>query len=227
MIAAAQAKSAQWGAEASSLLAGMQAHTYEVPRVPGLGRLRQLYQMHYRDPRRERVFLASIAFVVAVLVVRLVTSAIANGLGPFSDVSVGGTHVHHLVWGILLLLGVGYLTLIQAGGDLRGRTRVGRVLALAYGAAAALTLDEFALWLNLDDVYWDELGKQSIQAMMVFGGLLAVALYGGSLARAVGREFHVIAKETATQAAIDVRQTAVRARTTVTNLRTPRRGPDE
>jgi hypothetical protein len=204
----------------------MQARTHQLPRTPGLGRLRQLYRMHYRDPRRERVLLASIAFVVAVLVVRLVTSAIANGLGPFSDVSVGGTHVHHLVWGILLLLGVGYLTLIQAGGDVRGRTRVGRVLALAYGAAAALTLDEFALWLNLDDVYWDELGKQSIQAIMVFGGVLAIAIYGGPLTRAVGRELHIIAKETATQAVVDVRQTAVRARTTMANLRAPRDGPD-
>lgn len=203
----------------------MQVHTFEVPRVPGLGRVGQLYRMHYRDPRRERVFLASVAFVAAAVVTRLITSAIASGIGPFSDTNVGGTHVHHLVWGILLLLGVGYLTLIQAGGEVHGRTRTGRILAVAYGAAAALTLDEFALWLNLDDVYWDELGNQSIQAMMIFGGLLAVALYGGTLARAVARELHLIARETATQAAIDVRQTAIRARTTVTNLRAQRRDP--
>jgi hypothetical protein len=57
---------------------------------------------------------------------------------------------------------------------------VSRLTAFAYGAAAALTLDEFALWLNLKDVYWTEEGKRSIQAVMFFGALLSILGWGGS-----------------------------------------------
>ena len=65
---------------------------------------------------------------------------------------VGGHHIHSLVWGILILLLVGYGWLAQVGpGQERGSRWAGRIMSVLYGIGAALTLDEFALWLNLQD----------------------------------------------------------------------------
>jgi hypothetical protein len=87
--------------------------------------------------------------------VRALTWSIHNGVGPFHDIHMGGRHIHHLVWDILLLLIVGYGWMIDAGGQAKSLRLAGRrLLCILYGAAAALTLDEFALWLNLRDVYW-------------------------------------------------------------------------
>jgi len=89
------------------------------------------------------------------------------------NVSVGGTHVHHLVWGILLLLAVGYVAIaIDPGAP--GR----EILAILFGVGAGLTLDEFALWLNLEDVYWSAKGRSSIDAVIVAGGLAGLVLVG-------------------------------------------------
>jgi hypothetical protein len=90
------------------------------------------------------------------------------------NVSVGGTHVHHLVWGILLMLVVGYVTIGIAPGS-PGR----EMLAILFGIGAGLTLDEFALWLNLEDVYWSEKGRSSIDAVIIaatFAGFVLVGL---------------------------------------------------
>jgi len=76
-----------------------------------------------------------------------------TGKGPIHDVVVGGMHLHHVVLGILLLLGVGYLWLAQVGTGIgRSLDWPSRLTALLYGVGAALTLDEFALWLRLEDV---------------------------------------------------------------------------
>jgi hypothetical protein len=84
-----------------------------------------------------------------------------------------------LVWGILLLLGVGYCWLLQLGTDLKTRSPwAGRALATLYGIGAALTLDEFALWLNLRDVYWERQGRASIDAVVLFGALLMIGAAG-------------------------------------------------
>jgi hypothetical protein len=149
-------------------------------------RLRQIYNARLAESRRERLFLASLGFFTAVLVVRGVTVAIHNNIGPFHDVSMGGRHIHHLVWGIVLLLlsGYGWLLEVGTGGD--GSLRwVGRLMSMVYGVAAALTLDEFALWLNLRDVYWQREGRESFEAMALFGGLLAIGLFGHPFFRGI------------------------------------------
>ena len=152
-------------------------------------RLVALYRQHFRDMRRERLFLASLAFFLTFAIVRAITYAIHVGEGPFHDISVGATHVHHLVWGIILLLLVGYLWLVGFGygTDLRAR-RASRLTAVLYGVGAALTLDEFALWFNLADVYWSREGRESVDAVVLFGALLSVGLWGAPFFRAVGRE---------------------------------------
>jgi len=151
-------------------------------------RLQELYHEHLGETRRERLFIASFSFLVAFIIIRIITHLIRMGVGPFHNVSRGDLHIHHMVWGILLLLGVGYGWLLQVGTGLTGTSRTaGIVLSLLYGIGAALTLDEFALWLNLRDVYWDREGRESIHAVMLFGGLLSVGLYGRPFFHALAR----------------------------------------
>jgi hypothetical protein len=137
--------------------------------------LKRLYNFHFRNERRERLFLASLAFLVTFAIVRGITVSIRMGIGPFHNVVSGGVHIHHLVWGILLLIVIGYVWLLEVG---VGSSWVASLTAIAFGVAAALTLDEFALWLNLSDVYWDRQGRASIDAVLIFGGLLSAGVWG-------------------------------------------------
>jgi hypothetical protein len=107
--------------------------------------------------------------------VRGITHLIRAGVGPFHNVTSGGLHIHHLVWGILLLLLVGYVWLLEIG---VGSSWVASLSAVAFGVGAALALDEFALWLNLRDVYWEQQGRQSIDAVLIFASLLSVGIWG-------------------------------------------------
>jgi hypothetical protein len=147
--------------------------------------LLELYHFHFKDERRERLFLASLGFLITFAIVRIITISIRAGVGPFHNVSAGGTHIHHLVWGILILIVVGYIWLFEVG---VGSSWIASVTAIAFGVGAALTLDEFALWLNLQDVYWDRQGRQSIDAVVIFAALLSVGIWGGPFLRAVGGE---------------------------------------
>ena len=151
----------------------------EAPKATG-----DLYAAHFRSTRHERMFLASIAFFLAFAVTRTITHLIRAGRGPFHDVVTKGGHIHHLVWGVLLLLGVGYLWLIQVGtGSALGLRWTSRLTALLFGVASALTLDEFALWLTFRDVYWEREGRLSIDAVLLFGALLSIAMWGGPFLR--------------------------------------------
>ena len=142
-------------------------------------RVAQLYTEHLDSPRRERLFLSSVAFFTAFATVRGITHAIRSGRGPFRNLSVGGRHLHHLVFGIAGLLGSGYLWLVQVGVGKRGEDdALSRVTAILYGAGAAITLDEFALWLNLEDVYWAKQGRESVDAVVLFGSVLSIGLWG-------------------------------------------------
>jgi hypothetical protein len=147
-----------------------------------LSTLKRIYQFHFQNVRRERLFLASLGFLVTFAIVRGITHLIRAGVGPFHNVATGGLHIHHLVWGILLLLAVGYVWLIEQG---TSSNWLSNVTAFAYGVAAALTLDEFALWLNLQDVYWTGPGRESIDAVVIFIGLLSVGIWGGPFLRGV------------------------------------------
>jgi len=91
-----------------------------------------------------------------------------------------------------LLLLTGYGWLLEAGTGARGsRTWAGRAMSMAYGVGAALTLDEFALWLNLRDVYWEREGRSSFEALLLFAAALAIAALGGPFLRAAARRlFH-------------------------------------
>jgi hypothetical protein len=141
--------------------------------------------LHERIPDRprRRLFLAAVSFFVTFLGVRLLVFAIVHHVGPFGWVMVGGRHIHHLVWGILLLLLVGYAELAEFGtGSTPGSIFASRLISIAFGMGAALTLDEFALWLNLSaDAYWTREGRESINAVILFGALLAIGAWGAPL----------------------------------------------
>jgi hypothetical protein len=154
------------------------------------GFLHRVYQRRLAQTPRERLFLASTGFLTGALVVRAITFAIHNHIGPFHDVSMHGRHIHHLVWGIVLLLLVGYGWLLQVGtGTAESNVWIGRTICMAYGVGAALTLDEFALWLNLQDVYWERQGRESFEALALFAGALCIGIFGHPFFRGVGQEF--------------------------------------
>jgi hypothetical protein len=91
------------------------------------------------------------------------------------NVQVGGTHVHHLVWGIFLMMIFGYVGIVLQP-DSPWREIVTALFAIGMG----LTLDEFALWLELKDVYWSKDGRKSIDAMIVAGSLAGLIVVGFS-----------------------------------------------
>jgi hypothetical protein len=84
-----------------------------------------------------------------------VVFAIQHHIPPFHYVIMEGRHIHHLVLGISILLSVGYGWLCEVGdGSDASSIFASRLMSLLYGLDSALTLDEFALWLNLKDVYF-------------------------------------------------------------------------
>ena len=130
------------------------------------------------------MFLSSASFFTTFTVTRAVTHALRAFKPPSFEIPIGRKHRHHhhLVWGILLLLGTGYAWLAQVGtGVGRSSPAASRLTALLYGAGSAITLDEFALWLNLQDVYWAREGRESVDAVMLFGALLSAGAWGGLL----------------------------------------------
>jgi hypothetical protein len=136
-----------------------------------------LYSKLTTDSQQERALLSAIGFTGGFATCRGVTHAIRRGIPPFHNLSSkGGTHIHHSTFGIFGLLGIGFLWAQQVFTGHDEPPRWGsRITATTYGISAALTLDEFALWLDLHDDYWDAQGRKSVDAAIIFGGLLSVA----------------------------------------------------
>lgn len=120
------------------------------------------------DAGRLPMTLAFAALLVTFLVTRMITRMIRAGRGPFRNMDTGGVHIHHVVPGVVLTLVGGFLG-IGAGEHLVLRSIAGVVL----GVGAGLVLDEFAMIVHLDDVYWSEQGRVSIEATV-----LAIAAVG-------------------------------------------------
>lgn len=134
------------------------------------------------DRPRRRLFVASVSFFLTFAGVRGVVFAIEHQIPPFHFIQHGGRHIHHLVFGILILLLVGYGWLVDVGtGEDDSSILLSRLMSILYGVGAALTLDEFALWLNLRDVYWSAEGRSSIDAIILFGALLSASTWGAPL----------------------------------------------
>ncbi|UGY90973.1 hypothetical protein [Streptomyces gobiensis] len=117
--------------------------------------------------------LALIAFIGTFVLTRTVARLIRAGYGPFRNVRAGGLHIHHVVPGVLLMLVGGF------GAFAAGKQNIGSyVLAVTFGTGAGLVLDEFALILHLDDVYWTESGRKSVEAVVLTASLVILLLLG-------------------------------------------------
>jgi hypothetical protein len=143
--------------------------------------LRALYYKHFGNHKKERQLFSTGAFFVTFASVRAITHAIRAERGPFRNITPGGRHIHHMTFGIAGLLSVGYLWLLEIGTN--DQRRASRLTSIGFGGGAALTLDEFALWLNLEDDYWTTQGRESIDAVALFGALLALSLLGKGFAK--------------------------------------------
>lgn len=128
------------------------------------------------DTGRLPEFLFLIALVGTFAFIRTSTHMIRAQVSWWpGNVSVGGTHVHHLVWGILAMMIVGYVgVVVQPGSPWHEITTV----VFAFGVG--LTLDEFALWLELKDVYWEKDGRKSVHAMVIAACVAGLVLVGFS-----------------------------------------------
>jgi hypothetical protein len=153
-------------------------------RVPERFALRDAYHRYFSDHRRERAFLHAVGFTAGFAGCRGVTHAIRANRGPFRNMSAGGHHLHHSTPGIIGQITLGYLWTWQVamGTDPR-RRGASRAAAVTAGLATALTLDEFALWFDLADDYWNQAGRKSIDAVVLFWGLSAVLLTGRGLTK--------------------------------------------
>lgn len=133
------------------------------------------YTRHIVEGHKQPQALILVSFLATFIIVRAITHSIRAGRGGrlLHNVSTpGGTHLHHLVPGIVLLLVSGYLGTGLPPDVPR------EPFAAMFGIGAALTLDEFALWLHLEDVYWTREGRQSIDAVVIATTISSMAILG-------------------------------------------------
>ncbi len=147
--------------------------------------MRPRFRHHFRnlDLSRRVAIRALVAFLVTFGFLRALTAVIHFQLLPIHNiVTSSGLHIHHLFWGILLLMVVGFAALATRAPAWHLR------IAIVFGCAMALTLDEFALWLRLADVYWTREGWASIKAGAVAAAILALFALGAPFWRAIWRD---------------------------------------
>ena len=148
------------------------------------------YEKDIVQAGKEAQLVILVSFLVTFGLVRLITHSIRDD--RFKRIlrnvqTSGGLHIHHLVPGIILLLVSGYLG-IGLSNDVSEN-----FVAILFGIGAALTLDEFALWLHLEDVYWAKQGRDSIDAVIITATIIAIGLIGNNFfldfARAIRHAF--------------------------------------
>jgi hypothetical protein len=131
-----------------------------------------IYDQVVADDHRQRAFVCLAALLISFLAIR--TSARMTRRftwWPGGVETSGGMHLHHFVWGIFLMLGAGFV-----GIGLRLEEPWAGIVAAVFGIGAGFTLDEFALWTRMEDVYWSEQGRSSLEAVAIVSlvGILVV-----------------------------------------------------
>jgi hypothetical protein len=125
---------------------------------------------------RQAVFLVLVGFVGSFAFIRMSTRIARSPRAPWwpgSIVSDSGVHVHHLVPGIFSMLAAGTM-----GFAVLDQTPWVEIAAVLFGIGAGLTIDEFALWLYLDDVYWLQEGRRSVDATVIAGAAIGLVVLG-------------------------------------------------
>jgi hypothetical protein len=126
----------------------------------------------------EGLFLVFVGFILSFSFIRMSTRLMRSPKVPWwpgSVVSEGGVHVHHLAFGIVAMMIAG-----AVGFTATGEQPVADICAFAFGVGMGLTIDEFALWIYLDDVYWAEEGRSSIDATAIAASAMFLVLIGSS-----------------------------------------------
>jgi hypothetical protein len=124
------------------------------------------------------LFLVLVGFILSFAFIRMSTRIIrseAVSWWPGNIESDSGVHLHHLVFGIVTMMVSGVLLSFALG-----NTPLTEIASLAFGVGLGLTIDEFALWVHLDDVYWAEEGRSSIDATVIAAAAMMLMLVGAS-----------------------------------------------
>lgn len=139
--------------------------------------LHHIYHKYIKQRNEEARFLILLSFLVTFLITRLIVYGITFDFLPpfiFKDTYFHNMHIHHLVYGILLLLIAGFIRIPQFG------QKLVRISSVLYGIGAALTLDEFSLWLRFNpNAYFGRQGRISIDAVLIFTLFIVMAIFYG------------------------------------------------
>ena len=125
---------------------------------------------------RQGVFLVLVGFILSFAFIRMSTRLMRSPRVPWwpgSVVSESGVHIHHLVFGIVTMMIAGTL-----GFATHGASPWAEICGFLFGVGAGLTIDEFALWVYLDDVYWAEQGRSSIDATVIAAAAMGLIVLG-------------------------------------------------
>lgn len=128
------------------------------------------------DTGRQPQFLFLISFLITFGFIRTSTHMIRAQVSwwPGNVSTKGGTHIHHMVFGIITIMVVGWFGVVNENLGSPGR----EICAVLFGIGTGLTLDEYALWLNLKDVYWEKQGRASIDAVIIAASVAGLFLVG-------------------------------------------------
>jgi hypothetical protein len=150
------------------------------------------------SPSRQSATLSWLSFTVTFVIVRLITHAIRDKNakedsdgnrdrhhGGLHNLSIKGVHLHHYLWGILTVSTVAGLSL-----RVDERIRPHRLMAIAYGIGMALIVDEFALLLDLKDVYWAKQGRTSVDLAITLSAAGATVLAAGPVLSRLRRDWN-------------------------------------
>jgi hypothetical protein len=137
---------------------------------------REVRAAYHEDlgPEERAALLSWLGFSVTFGVSRSITHSIGSGRGPFHNVSKGGVRLHHHLWGIAMLAGVGAVA-VHGDDERRRHPSVARTYGVGLGSIA----DEFALLVDLEDVYWSSNGRLSVEVgtgVIGTGGTVLAAL---------------------------------------------------
>jgi lysyl-tRNA synthetase class 2 len=130
---------------------------------------------HIYLPGKQALFLLLVGFITTFLFIRLSVRMIRAGVRWWpGNITSGDVHIHHVVFGTVFMLVSGVLAFAPAG----WRSPWWDILGALFGIGAALVLDEFALILHLDDVYWSEKGRTSIDAVVLAAAITLLLVLG-------------------------------------------------
>jgi hypothetical protein len=136
----------------------------------------EFWNEHILANNRQGVFLVLVGFILSFAFIRMSTRLMRSPKVPWwpgSVVSDSGVHLHHLVFGIVTMMIAGTL-----GFAAHGESPWAEICGFLFGVGAGLTIDEFALWVYLDDVYWAEEGRSSIDATVIAAAAMGLVVMG-------------------------------------------------